>query len=433
MGSQIIIYHESIHLPIVMKRLQILVIPGFRIFPIDSGGAHMQLTYLDKQQYDHDIDLLLTPENIDASSLSAFKERFPKLGVIVSGFDNPGKASKPIAFLKKQWRKWSGKDLSYRLGKSRQLNGFLINNPKMVDDIAAIASAKTYDIIQVEQIKNLGLVTVLNSKAKTIFVHHEIYFSRVRQDMKSLSYSDTYSTYMASIAEGVELFWLKQYDGIISFNADDTGLLEEKGIEVPQRVAQPFALFDEELNKIYLPEATPQLAFVGGETHYPNKEGLLWFLDEVWPLLIKAAPDVKLKITGNWTEATQNKYSSEAVIFTGFVDNLDEILKTAILVVPIRIGSGVRVKVFTSFAKGLPMVSTQLGASGISDLMHGINIMLADDPNSFAESTIRLLLDEQLRKNMSEQSFALARKQFGEGGFVDERNTFYHELLSQKK
>jgi hypothetical protein len=79
------------------------------------------------------------------------------------------------------------------------------------------------------------------------------------------------------------------------------------------------------------------------------------------------------------------------------------------------------------------MVSTQLGASGISDLMHGINIMLADDPNSFAESTIRLLLDEQLRKNMSEQSFALARKQFGEGGFVDERNTFYHELLSQKK
>ena len=412
-----------------MKRYKILVVPGYRIFPIDSGGAHGQLTFLDKQQQQHDIDIVLTPENIDESDIPAFSKRFPKLQILPVGFQKLSGTKKAKAFLLKQWRKISGKDLSYTVGKSKQPNGFFINNPVHVEAVSRFAAAKKYDIIQVEHVKNMGLIAVLPAAVKKIFVHHEIYFSRVQQDMQSLSYNSEFVKYMSGMAEAVEISWLKKYDGIISFNADDTEMLADKGITSPQQVAQPFALFEDELDHIYQPSAPQQLAFVGGETHYPNKEGLTWFLENIFPAIKEKVPDVLLKVTGNWSEATQALYKSNNITFTGFVDDIDSILRTSILVVPIRIGSGVRVKVFTSFAKGLPMVSTTLGASGIPGLKDKENIFLADEAAPFAEAVCRLLTDLSLRKSISDNAFLLAKENFGTGTFVEERNQFYNELI----
>lgn len=412
-----------------MKRYKILVIPGYRIFPIDSGGAHVQLLFLDKQQSQHDIDIVLTPENIDEADIPAFAKRFPKLQLLTTDFQKLSGGKKAKAFLMKQWRKMTGKDLSYAVGKSKQMNGFFINNPAMVEAISRMATAKKYDIIQVEHVKNMGLVSILPDAVKKIFVHHEIYFSRVKQDMESLSYNKDFVTYMTAMAEGVEVSWLNKYNGIISLNADDTELLSAKGVHMPQQVSQPFGLFEDEMEHIYQPSAQPQLAFVGGETHYPNKEGLTWFLEEIFPAIKEKVPDVLLKVTGNWTEATQALYKSDNIVFTGFVEDIDSILKTSILVVPIRIGSGVRVKVFTSFAKGLPMVSTTLGASGIPGLKDKENIFLADEAAPFASAVCSLLTDESLRKFISENASLLAKENFGAGTFVEERNRFYDEIM----
>jgi hypothetical protein len=149
-----------------MKRYKILVVPGYRIFPIDSGGAHGQLTFLDKQQQQHDIDIVLTPENIDESDIPAFSKRFPKLQILPVGFQKLSGTKKAKAFLLKQWRKISGKDLSYTVGKSKQLNGFFINNPAQVEAVSRFAAAKKYDIIQVEHVKNMGLIAVLPADRK---------------------------------------------------------------------------------------------------------------------------------------------------------------------------------------------------------------------------------------------------------------------------
>ncbi|MEP6710964.1 MAG: glycosyltransferase [Ferruginibacter sp.] len=411
-----------------MKSLEILVIPGYRIFPVDSGGAHGQLTFLDKQQHQHSISLLVTPENLLQEDIPAFQKRFPELNLLPVGYKKKSATKKITAFFKKQYRKFSGKDLAYQLGKSL-INGFIINDQEKINGIYEITRGKNYDLIQVEHVRNLGLVTVLPGQVKKIFIHHEIYHTRVQQDLTSLLYSIPFANYITSAAEAAELFWLGRYDGIITFNSDDTELLRQKGLTIPQQVAQPFALFDDELVAIYNAAPKPCLAFVGGEAHFPNKEGLSWFLQNILPLVQKQEPDVTVKITGRWSSGFMAPFANERVQFTGFIDDIDTVLRTAILVVPIRIGSGVRVKVFTAFAKGLPIISTTVGASGIPGLFHKKNVWLADNESSFAEGILELLKNETFRKEISANAFLVAKENFGNGSFVEERNGFYKNIL----
>ena len=413
-----------------MGPLKILVIPGYRIFPIGSGGAHGQLTFMDKQQHQHSIDLVCTPDNISEVDLPDFRRRFPQLNLIPIGYKRLTGLQKGAAFLRKQMRKWSRRDLAYRLNKSREINGIIIREPGWIEAISRLTATGKYDIIQVEHAKNLGLVEVLKGTAKKIFIHHEIYHTRVAQDLESLKYSGEYVRYISSLVEAAEIAWLNKYDGLITFNEDDTRMLEEKGVRTPQQVAQPFALFDDELKKIYEPGSPPVLVFVGGETHFPNKEGLEWFLQEILPLVRQHVPNATVKVTGDWTPGFRSQYASDQHLhFTGFVEDIDTVLKNAILIVPIRIGSGVRVKVFTSFAKGLPIVSTTLGASGIPGLVPDQNVMIADDAGSFSTAVAGLLLNEAKRRKLSDNAYTLAITKFKGDAFVEERNLFYQELL----
>ena len=414
-----------------MENLRILVIPGYRIFPIDSGGAHGQLTFLEKQQYQYSIDLVATPGNIALEYIEEFKKRFPGLNLLMVGYNKPSASKKIKTFLRKQYRKLSGKDIAYSLNKSR-INGFIINDPEHVEAIRELSLQKKYDVIQVEHVKNMGLIEVLAGESKKIFVHHELCHTRLYQDMRSLSYSDVYSRYIASVAEGAEIAWLNKYDGIITFSEDDTALLREKGVMTKQQVARPFALFEDELQYSYDPLQLKNLAFVGGETHYPNKEGLMWFLQNIFPLVQKQLPQIVLQVTGRWSEKFRSTITDQHIQFTGFIDDIDRVLKNAILVVPIRIGSGVRVKVFTSLAKGIPVVSTILGASSIPGLVQNKNIMLADDANLFADSVIQLSRNDSLRKEISENAYRLATENFRNIGFVEERNTFYETILADE-
>lgn len=413
-----------------MKQLSILVIPGYKLFPVDAGGAHAQLAFLAKQQDQHSIDLVVTPQNIAAESLQDFKTKFPSIQLITIGYKKPSAVKKISAFFTKQYRKISRRDYAYQLKKQKHFNGLVINDATFVDSVKTIAAQKKYDIIQVEHSINMGLIEVLPAHIRKIFVHHEIAYTRIASDLISVGYSKEYASYISSVAEAMEISWLRKYDGVITLCREDKELLINKRIDVPVKVARPFALFDDELVKEYDAAIPPQLVFVGGESHFPNKEGLSWFLREVYSLIDKEKKNTIVKITGHWTEAFRNDYAEQKNIqFTGFIDDISSVFKNGILIVPIRIGSGIRIKVITAFAKGVPVVSTKLGISGIPGITNNENAIIGDTPESFATAAIQLLENTQLRKHISDQAFELAQKEFGEALFAEERNSFYYELL----
>lgn len=363
--------------------------------------------------------------------IPAFQENFPKLKLHRVGFKPLSKTDKVKHLFYKQVRKFSGKDISYLLWKTPFTGGILINQPQWIEEVAAIASSKKYDLIQIEHIKNMGLISVLPESVKKIFVHHELLHPRVMQDMLANFYAVNFSQYIAGFMEAMEVHWLNKYDGIITFNQDDSKLLEEKGVTKKQLVSSPCVLQENALSNLYDPDAEQNLLFIGGEAHYPNKEGLLWLLNEIMPDVLKECPKVKLLITSEWTEGFTKKHTSDNIIYTGYVKDLKLVLPHSVMLVPIRIGSGIRVKAYTTFANGLPIVSTTLGVSGLPHLTSGENILIANDAPEFSKAIIALLKDATLRRKISEKAFATAREFFKPGEFVTARNNFYAEIIGQ--
>jgi glycosyltransferase involved in cell wall biosynthesis len=136
----------------------------------------------------------------------------------------------------------------------------------------------------------------------------------------------------------------------------------------------------------------------------PNVEGLLWFWEEVWPLVRAGAPDARLTLIGKNPPAQLRMLDARPdVDVLGYVEDLTSYLaETAVFVVPLRAAGGMRVKIVDAWCWGVPIVSTTLGAEGIA-VREGENILIADAPDQFAGSVFKVLddpaLQAQLRAN----------------------------------
>jgi len=147
--------------------------------------------------------------------------------------------------------------------------------------------------------------------------------------------------------------------------------------------------------------------FVGALRYPPNADAVRWFVHSVFPTIRARRPDVRLRIVGGGEAALEDLASVPGIELVGWVEDLAPELDAAtISVVPIRFGSGTRLKVLEAMANRLPQVSTTLGAEGI-DVIDGRDILLADDPDSFALACLRLLDEPELRSVVADGGEAL--------------------------
>ena len=134
-----------------------------------------------------------------------------------------------------------------------------------------------------------------------------------------------------------------------------------------------------------------RVTFLGGLHWPPNAEAVRWFVDRVWPAVTAAVPDCVLTVIGKGSPGRFRDTSSIAV--TGYVPDLHPYLaETAAFVVPLLTGAGMRVKILDAWCWALPVVSTSIGAEGLS-AVHGENLLIADDPDAFAAHLVRILRD----------------------------------------
>ena len=145
-----------------------------------------------------------------------------------------------------------------------------------------------------------------------------------------------------------------------------------------------------------------QLVFVGGMDWLPNEDAMFFFIRQIFPLIQKEIPGVKLKIVGRNPSPRFLKFieQNQDIEATGWVaDTRPHIAESAVCVVPIRIGGGTRMKIYEAMAMGKAVVSTTVGAEGLP-LAHGEQILLADDPKMFADQVTRLLKHPNERRNL---------------------------------
>jgi polysaccharide biosynthesis protein PslH len=156
--------------------------------------------------------------------------------------------------------------------------------------------------------------------------------------------------------------------------------------------------------------SVPLITFVGAMDWEPNVDGVEYFCSEVWPLIKNEVPGARFRIVGrnpdsriqkwvsNPTNNSATNSTGNSIEVTGRVPSVVEHLRqSAVVVVPLRIGGGTRLKIYEAMATAKAVVSTTVGAEGL-DVRHGHDIILADDPGSFAQAVIMLLRDPELRR-----------------------------------
>ena len=145
------------------------------------------------------------------------------------------------------------------------------------------------------------------------------------------------------------------------------------------------------------PEPGSLVTFVGAMDWEANVDGVEYFCSEIWPAIKAEVPEARVRIVGRNPSRRVAKWASGAIEVTGRVPSVVEHLRqSAVVIVPLRIGGGTRLKIYEAMATAKAVVSTTIGAEGL-DVHHGRDIMLADDPRSFAQAVIMLLRDRELR------------------------------------
>lgn len=164
-----------------------------------------------------------------------------------------------------------------------------------------------------------------------------------------------------------------------------------------------------------------------GTLHYPpNADGIRWFAKEVFPQINERMPGTTLTIVGKNPPTDFNEFASNGRIrVTGYVPDLDPFMSRAeVLVVPVRSGGGMRVRLLEGFARGMPMVTTSIGLEGI-DAHHDQEVLIADDAESFARETLRLLSDRALQRRLSVQGRRLAEQRYDWTRVLPELDSIY--------
>lgn len=152
------------------------------------------------------------------------------------------------------------------------------------------------------------------------------------------------------------------------------------------------------------------LIFTGSFRYFANHDAMTWFLQEIYPLVQAHVPNVHLVITGD--HANLPLPPADNMTLTGFVDDVKPLIASAwVSLAPIRMGGGTRLKILEAMALGTPVVATSKGAEGLS-VTSGEHLLIADSPEDFAESILRLMMDPGLRQRLSEAASQLVRERY---------------------
>ena len=179
-------------------------------------------------------------------------------------------------------------------------------------------------------------------------------------------------------------------------------------------------------------EAPAHLIYIGSMDWYPNEDAVGFFSDEVLPQVQENVPEVRFSIVGGNPSARVQKLAErEGIVVTGRVPEIKPYFAEAtVFVVPLRIGSGTRLKILEALAMGKAIVSTAVGAEGL-DLKDGEEIFIADEPAAFADAVTRLLTDVPLRRRIGENGRARVKQDYDWRSIGEKLHRRYTKILTK--
>jgi len=382
----------------------------------------------------------------DGSSIAMFNMA---MGFIKNGVDlslltiNTKKHFKPDSEVEAGFKKQSNYRSVYR-DTDVSLAGALINLfsnrsyfvsrfyfKEFEDALVSLLKEKEFDLVQLESIFMGDYIPVIrqHSKAKIVVRTHNIehlIWSRMINNEKNPA-KKSYLSLQNTRLKLFEYNILKAADAIVPITAVDQKYFESWGIQKPF-FASPTGLLLDKYKVDHSSEMAQSVFHFGSMDWMPNEEAVLWFAQKVWPQVVKKVPLARFYIVGRGISAKVASLSVPGVVVVGKTELPEKVYHTySIMVVPLLSGSGMRIKLIEGMAYGKPIVSTSIGAEGIT-VTHNKNCVLADSETDFANAVTELLENEAKRISLQKEARDFAEKNYDNTARVKELLDFYNTL-----
>jgi glycosyltransferase involved in cell wall biosynthesis len=220
----------------------------------------------------------------------------------------------------------------------------------------------------------------------------------------------------ARLLRAAESAWCRAADLCLAISDEDRAALQALAPDTPMVTVQSGANMQAAANPPPGPGAIPPDFFhVGSLEWAPRREGLLWFLRDVWPLVRAGQPGARLLVAGTVSESRRSElqaWRDQGVEVLGFVPDLGALAAScAGMVVPMRCGGGIKIRVITAWASGWPVVGTTRLGEGLPARAEE-NCLMADEPAALAGALRRLVAAPDLRRRLIDAGLETSREHF---------------------
>lgn len=404
------------------------------VYPPQTGGDQAVFNALRLLQNNVDLHIfILSNKNLEFT-LSKYKKVLP---TVKFGYFNPSKRDKyeTVFQISLRLKEFILRTLHLQKeAQNRELN-LSINLERNANLYAAINQyiyENKIDIVQFEFGYSLFWAEGIIEPVKKVFIQHEIQYVVNKQRLPKNA--NRMEIMHWGIEKNRELAMMNSYDAVITLSDSDKNRLIKDGVSAPIYASFAKTQLRESQQINYEMLKNIDLAFVGPESHIPNRHGLQWFLNNVWEKILIQHPNTTLHIIGTWKQSTISNWTQtyKNICFEGFVDNLISAIQKKIMIVPILEGSGIRMKILEAANNGVPFVSCTAGAEGLG-FKDGENCFITDDPIIFAERINELLNNHKKLQRFSNAAYQHVKQKFSDEAFIASRMHCYNDVYNLRK
>ncbi|SLL33522.1 glycosyltransferase [Mycobacteroides abscessus subsp. abscessus] len=399
---------------------KVLFITNLLPYPLDNGGKIKSYNIISALSKLYEIDLIcFANSKSDLKYSDSLKDITNDTKIVVKTIV---RSSSKLSFIK-EYLKSLFSFLPYSINK--------FWNKEFENHIVDYLNKNSYDFIYVDHLPMMIYYKLFKSK-KIILDQHNVenlIFKRI-VDVEKKGIKRFVLNYEYLKLRKFEMFSMNKVSHIISLSEEDKKEFVNLGISPDKLSVLPIHI---EVSKKYnvkeITEGKIRLLFLGSMSWYPNQNGLKWFMEEVWNKLDKDIYEIYI-VGSNPPNLITNYHNDKNVFVTGYVDNVDKYIELCdISIVPLFIGSGQRVKIIESFAKGIPVISTGIGAEGLI-WENGKDLLIANTAQEFIEQLDYIKEQPGILSNISLNAMARYRNNYSSDKLPEKIKHIVREIES---
>ncbi len=285
------------------------------------------------------------------------------------------------------------------LFSDQSYNVMRFHSREFEEKLLQVLNTDNYDIVLMESLFMTPYIPIIrkNSRARIVMRAHNVehtIWERLAKNEKNIL-RRTYLSLLARRLKKYEMQIINQVDAILPITGDDEQVFRKLGCTVPMNVT-PVGIDAGKYSSQIMPEEQLCIFHLGAMDWRPNLEGIEWFLDDCWDMIHKKFPSLKLYLAGRgFPDWLMNRAGSGVTCAGEIMDAIEFMDGKQLMIVPLKSGGGMRVKIIQGMALGKTIISTTIGAEGIS-YTNGKNILIADSPEDILMQIEKCLDDKNL-------------------------------------